>query len=86
MVYERICVPGDSGAVLLLHDGRIIGMHLEQAAVLVEKLERLEIIHDGLDDLRNDLLDAARIAGLVVALACWPTASQRYSEQLLLRL
>ncbi|EIE23318.1 hypothetical protein COCSUDRAFT_53569 [Coccomyxa subellipsoidea C-169] len=77
MVYDVNCAPGDSGAALLLFEGRVIGMHQEGINNLIGEFDPTRPMHARLDDLTESALAAARSVGqggLGLLARCFPQA------------
>ena len=62
LAYEANSWPGDSGAALLMYDGKVLGMHQHGVGALVDRLTKKEIV-DGLDSLGDSMLRIARSVG-----------------------
>lgn len=71
LLYDVRSWCGDSGAALVMYEGEVVGMHIDAANTLVEKLDRDKSVDEQLADVAESLAAAASSTSQVsVALLC----------------
>ena len=63
LLYSCTTWAGDSGGALLMHDGRLVGIHLEFVNALREELERKTVVEDRLTNVEESLKELVKGAG-----------------------
>jgi hypothetical protein len=59
LLYDVRCWAGDSGTAIVLCEGEVVGMHVEVANVLMEQLDRDQVVDQQMQDVAESLAAAA---------------------------
>ena len=75
-MYECACASGDSGAALILSDGRLIGMHTEGVNHMRERIRQAETVEDRLSSVEQSLdtaIESVAQGAIALLMSALPT-------------